>query len=72
MFYKVKMLVSEHGFAATKITSYYASRVGEDKLREWLFERHKGYHTFIVKNIEIASIAEWMMENNVDVIEMEG
>ena len=72
MFYKVKMLISEHGLGATEITSYYTSRVSEDKLREWLFERHKGYHTFIVKSIEIASIAEWMMENDIDVIEMEG
>ena len=71
MIYKVKMLVSEHGLGATEITSYYASRVCENDLREWLFERHKGYHTFIIKDIKMIFIADFLIDNNVDVIELE-
>lgn len=71
MIYKVKMLVSEHGLEATEITSYYASTVCEKDLRKWFFERHKGYHTFIIKNIEKVSVTDFLMDNNVDVIELE-
>lgn len=71
MVFKVKMLVSEHGLGATEITSYYATRLCENDLRGWLFERHKGYHTFIIKNIEMASIADFLTDNKLDAIELE-
>lgn len=71
MVYKVKMLVSEHGLGATEITSYYVSRVCENDLREWLFKRHRGYHTFIIKSIERASLTDFLIDNKLDVIELE-
>lgn len=71
MIYKVKMLVSEHGLEETEITSYYASKLCEKDLRKWLFGRYKGYHTFIIKDIKIIFITNFLMDNNAKVIELE-
>lgn len=69
MIYKVVLFICENYFSGKEFVSYWATNNGEEKLREHLLKRYKGYHTCIIKDVKPISIVEWL--DGRDFIELE-
>lgn len=70
MIYKVTLFVCENCFSGKEFVCYWATNKSEEKLREYLLKRYKGYHTCIIKEVKPISIAKWL--DNKDFVELEG
>lgn len=70
MIYKVTLFICENCFSGKEFVCYWATNKSEEKLREHLLKRYKGYHTCIIKEVKPISITEWL--DNKDFVELEG
>lgn len=70
MIYKVTLFVCENYFSGREFVCYWATNKSEEKLREHLLKRYKGYHTCIIKEVKSISIVEWLDDK--DFVELEG
>lgn len=70
MIYKVVLFICDSYFSGKEFISYWVTNKSEEKLREHLLKRYKGYHTCIIKEVKPISIIEWL--DNKDFVELEG